>query len=223
MDGNRGRELASKWLKTNDLLKNPAIAKHIPSTRLYSPSRLRQMVDQYGTVFIKPVRGTGGVGVAKIGKSGKGYSYAYRSGKRSSLPFGDLLRAVERIRGRKAYLIQQGIDLAEIEGRPVDYRVKYVKTENGWVFRAVVGRIARRGLFVTNICRGGKLVSGAEAIKRSLSPELAETKKKEMRELTKTATALLEQRFPGIRQLGYDYGIDRKGQIWLLEVNTRPH
>jgi len=44
-----------------------------------------------------------------------------------------------------------------------------------------------------------------------------------MRNLTRTATSLLESRFPGLTQLGYDYGIDRNGQIWILEVNTRPH
>jgi len=43
-----------------------------------------------------------------------------------------------------------------------------------------------------------------------------------MRELTKRCTALLERRYPGIGALGYDYGIDGNGQIWILEVNTRP-
>lgn len=86
----------------------------------------------------------------------------------------------------------------------------------------MLGRIARRGLFVTNICQGGRLVPAAEGIRRSLNAQSIEPKKNEMRHLTKICTSLLEQRFPGISQLGYDYGIDQSGHIWILEVNTRP-
>jgi D-alanine-D-alanine ligase-like ATP-grasp enzyme len=55
-----------------------------------------------------------------------------------------------------------------------------------------------------------------------LSGKWVKAKKREMRHLTNASTTLLESRFPGIGQLGYDYGIDRKGHIWILEVNTRP-
>ena len=40
--------------------------------------------------------------------------------------------------------------------------------------------------------------------------------------LTKLSTQMLENRFPGIGQLGFDYGIDQNGKIWIFEVNTRP-
>jgi D-alanine-D-alanine ligase-like ATP-grasp enzyme len=43
-----------------------------------------------------------------------------------------------------------------------------------------------------------------------------------MRELTVAATQVLESRFPGVNLLGYDYGIDRNGKIWIFEVNTKP-
>src|SRR5690606_33240233 len=107
-------------------------------------------------------------------------------------------------------------------GRPIDYRVKYVKENGIWKYRSMVGRLARRGLFVTNLCRGGTQMTAAQGIRRSLSARLVKKKKGEMRHLTKASTALLESRYPGIGQLGYDYGIDRKGHIWMLEVNTRP-
>jgi hypothetical protein len=119
-------------------------------------------------------------------------------------------------------LIQKGIRLATIGGRPIDYRVKYVKQNGQWTYRSMLGRLARRGLFVTNLCRGGTQMSAAQGIRRSLSGKWVKAKKREMRHLTNASTTLLESRFPGIGQLGYDYGIDRKGHIWILEVNTRP-
>lgn len=217
-----GRQLANKWLKTNALLSNPSLARHIPPSRLFGAANLRTMLNRYGTVVIKPVRGGGGLGVMKVSRAGTGYSCTYMARTHVFGSYPSLMGHLNRSRRGRAYLIQKGIPLAAVSGRPIDYRVKYAKENGVWTFRSMVGRVARPGLFVTNLCRGGMLLSAAQGIRRSLSPRMIATKKREMRQMTKTATALLEKRFPGIAQLGYDYGIDRNGHIWILEVNTRP-
>lgn len=216
------RQLASKWLKTKAMSTNPYIARHIPSSRLFNAANLRSMLSRYGMVVVKPVRGGGGIGVMKVSCSGRGYACTYmsRTVRRSS--FSGLMSEVNRKRRGRSYLIQRGIRLATIGGRPIDYRVKYVKENGRWTYRSMLGRLARRGLFVTNLCRGGTQMPAAQGIRRSLSSRMVGPKKREMRNLTRVSTSLLEGRFPGIGQLGYDYGIDRKGHIWILEVNTRP-
>lgn len=216
------RQLASKWLKTNVMAANPYVARHIPSSRLFSASNLRAMLASYGMVVIKPVRGGGGLGVMKVTKNGGRYSCTYMSRTVTKSSVGGILSVINKRRRRKPYLIQRGIRLATISGRPIDYRVKIVKENGMWNYRAMVGRLARRGLFVTNLCRGGVQMPAAQGIRLSLSSRLVGRKKQEMRNLTKASTALLESRFPGIGQLGYDYGIDRNGHVWILEVNTRP-
>lgn len=65
-------------------------------------------------------------------------------------------QALDRFKVKRKYLIQQGISLARISGRPIDYRVKVVKNGEHWEFRSMVGRVARPGLFVTNLCKGGR-------------------------------------------------------------------
>lgn len=223
MHGGTGRTLANKWAKTAALKSHPGIAPHIPQTRLYTDDNLRRMLGQYGCVVIKPQRGTGGLGVAKIARSGSGYTLTVHASKRHFRSFAGLLKAVRRLRRGRRYLIQRCIPLATIGGRPIDYRVKIVKQNGVWTIRAIVGRLARRGLFVTNLCRGGTQLPASVGISRSLSPRLASVKKRQMRSITYTATSVLEQRYPGISQLGFDYGLDRSGKIWIFEVNTRPH
>ncbi|TJY39788.1 YheC/YheD family protein [Cohnella pontilimi] len=218
----RGRQVASKWLKTVALLASPKAAPHIPRTKPFNRKRLHRMLRRYGVVVLKPVRGGGGLGVMKVSRQGGGYLYAYKSRTRKFGSFRGVWKAVHRARRRRPYLIQQGIDLACYKQRPIDFRLKYMKRNGRWRFVAILGKIAKPGLFVTNICRGGTLVSGSKGLSLSFPSKEAEAKKREMRELTKTCTKLLERRFPGIRQLGYDYGIDRNGHIWILEVNTRP-
>lgn len=218
-----GRQLASKWAKTEALLSEPALVPHIPPTRKYSPDGLFSMLEQHGMVVIKPIVGTGGGGVIKVSREGSGYSYTYRNVTRHASTFPGLLQALASRTGKRSYMIQKGIHLATVNGRPIDYRVKYVKTYKGWEYRAIVGRIARRGLFVTNLSQGGDLVTGSQGIRASLGASHVADKKAKMRALTVLATRVLERKYPGIGQLGFDYGIDRQGKIWIFEVNTRPH
>ncbi|GJM74708.1 hypothetical protein HMSSN036_69240 [Paenibacillus macerans] len=79
-----------------------------------------------------------------------------------------MFRALNRAKVGRKYIIQQGIHLATISGRPIDYRVKVVKSNGTWVYRAMVGRLARPGLFVTNLCKGGTMLSAHAGLVRSL-------------------------------------------------------
>ncbi|CAH0118344.1 MULTISPECIES: YheC/YheD family protein [unclassified Paenibacillus] len=217
-----GRQLANKWLKTEALLSDAMVAGHIPQTKKFNADNLRHMLSVYGMVVIKPVVGGGGYGVIKVSKKGDMYSYTYLSHKRSFQGFERLFHSLARVKKKRGYIIQQGIHLATIQGRPIDYRVKYVKTEGRWVFRSMLGRLARKGLFVTNLCKGGTMIRFAPAVRHSFSKAMVKPKRNEMRILTRKCTEILEARFPGIGELGFDYGIDRSGKVWIIEVNTRP-
>lgn len=216
------RQLASKLLKTEALLQNGQVAAHIPQTVKYSPEELRRMLDRYRFVFIKPVKGGGGHGVIKVGRHAAGYYCTRLSQTYRCARFEELVRVLSSIKLKRSYLIQQGIELATIGGRPIDYRVKTVKNGGQWEFRAIVGRLARPGLVVTNLCKGGTLLPGRAGLKRSLRGISTSAKLKEMRGLTRLCISVLENHFPGLGELGFDYGIDRSGRIWILEVNTRP-
>jgi hypothetical protein len=217
------RRVANKWRKTVVLLKDPAIARYIPTTRPFHPVQLRQMLNRYGMVVIKPNIGTGGHGIVFVQKREGGY--VIRRGKSRTVVsrFAEMLAFVRRtIKGRR-YLIQRGIRLAAIGGNPVDYRVKIQKPYDRWIITGMVGRKARNGLFVTNLCQGGTRLTFAQAVAASFSGRLAHIKKREMQRIARRCTMRMERAFPGVRQLGFDFGIDVHGKIWLFEVNTKPH
>ncbi|GGA35351.1 YheC/YheD family protein [Paenibacillus physcomitrellae] len=217
-----GRQLADKWLKTEALLAEPSIAGHIPQTRLYDASNLKNMLHHFGMVVIKPVRGGGGFGVIKVEWNGRTYSFTKGTMKKVYRSFNALFAALAKAKVKRKYLIQQGIRLARISGRPIDYRVKVVKVGDSWQYRSMVGRLARPGLFVTNLCKGGRQLTARQGLSRCFSGKKAAFKRKEMRELTNTSIGVLENAFPGIGELGFDYGVDVSGKIWIFEVNTRP-
>ncbi|WP_151737258.1 YheC/YheD family protein [Paenibacillus tengchongensis] len=217
-----GRQLASKWLKTEALLSDARIAGYIPRTKAYSAAALLSMLRIYGNVVIKPVVGGGGYGVIKVFRDTRGYGFTSMDSTRVYSDFRSMRRALDRVKVRRRYLIQQGITLARIAGRPIDYRVKVVKNNGVWEFRSMVGRLARPGLFVTNLCKGGTMMSCRQGLRHSLPSIKSSAKKSEMRRLTIHCIGILERRFPGIGELGFDYAVDHSGRIWILEVNTRP-
>jgi hypothetical protein len=217
-----GRQLASKWLKTEALLSDARVARYIPLTRVYTANSLLLMVRKYGNVVIKPIVGGGGYGVIKVFWDSRGYGFTYMDRTRIYKDFGSMRRALQMVKVKRRYLIQQGISLARIGGRPIDYRVKVVKNGVGWEFRSMVGRLARPGLFVTNLCKGGTMLTCREGLRRSLPRIKASAKKAEMRRLTLVCIEIMERHFPGIGELGFDYAVDYSGKIWILEVNTRP-
>lgn len=217
------RQVPNKWVKTALLQSDPAVTRYIPEMKSFSAANVSSMLARYGRVVAKPQVGAGGHGLILIYRNNHKYIYHHYGRVRSFVSFAAMMNSINKVRKRRKYMLQQGIHLARINGRPIDYRVKIVKMPDKiWRITAMVGRLARKGLFVTNLCRGGTLLSAAEGLRRSLSPSLLRSKKREMRTITYVSTGILDLRYPGIGQLGFDYGIDRRGKIWILEVNTRP-
>lgn len=216
------RRVASKWSKFAVLLQHSGVAKHIPAMRRYSAENLAAMLRQFQFVVAKPIVGTGGSRVMKIQKSGSGFML-HNAGTKRVYNWNELLQAINRIRQNRPLMIQQGIHLATISGRPVDYRVKLAKVGRSWEIRAVVGRLARPGLFVTNLCQGGTQLKGRHAVRKTFPAALVKSKIDTMVGVSRTCTMLLEAKYPGIGMLGYDFGIDKRGTVWIFEVNTKPH
>ncbi len=218
------RRVANKWVKFQSLNQHTGIARHIPEMRRYSTAALSEMLGRYGFVVVKPLVGTGGSGVVKIERVSEGtYRYHYKQTRKTVNSMESLIRRINRIRNGRRYMIQRGIHLVTIGGRPVDYRVKMVRAGARWRITAVVARIARRGQFITNLCRGGEMSRGYHALRHSFPAKSARLKKETMRGVARTSTYVLERRYPGIGELGYDFGVDRSGRIWMFEVNTNPH
>src|SRR5689334_3142449 len=115
-----GRQLASKWAKTEALLSEPALVRHIPPTRKYSPDALFGMLRQHGMVVVKPIVGSGGGGVIKVMRDAGGFTHTYRERVQRFWTFDGLVHALASRTRKRSYLIQKGIHLATVNGRPID-------------------------------------------------------------------------------------------------------
>ncbi len=120
-----------------------------------------------------------------------------------------------------AFLIQQGIDLIRLDGRPVDFRVHTNKNAEGkWTVTAIAAKISGENSITTHLATGGEV--------RTLAELYGDPRERVgmMRKLSKAALAVsrvLNEHIEGfIGEIGFDLGVDHSGKVWMFEANSRP-
>ncbi|TCS95522.1 YheC/YheD family protein [Hazenella coriacea] len=219
------QQIASKHLKTQVLEKNMKIRPYLPATIWYHSQGLHQMLSRFGSVFIKPDKGGGGGGAIKLTLLQRGKIACQNLYSKKILPSYEVEHWVtKRMNPKRKYLIQQGIDLALIQGRPFDLRVNMQKPEKNWLITGMCAKIAAPGKIVTNHCQGGKPVHVEKAFLAVSNQDDYKAKSLhiELYTLSKEIAKTLNHRFTSLKELGIDVGIDKNNKIWIFEVNTRP-
>lgn len=198
---------------------------------------LYTMLEKERMVYIKPCRGSLGIGVIRVercvpnvregsSRPRKGQThYRAQAGRKVQhhTSYDKLYKALLKETGGKPYLVQKGIWLSTYRGRIFDIRVMVQHNPRGkWEVTGVVGRVAHPRKVVTNGSQGGTIYP----IERLLGPRLTRHKRKavmaKIEKIGMHAARRLGRTFPRLREIGADIAIDRGRRLWILEVNTRP-
>lgn len=216
--------LGSKWSKTKILLKHPQLRQFVPATRIYSYENLYDMLNKHKMVYIKPVKGSCGIGVIKVVKHNENkYAYHIGSNPRSFKTYKDLYSSLGKSKLNREYIVQRGINLLTYQNRIFDIRIMIqMNDEKKWESTGYIGRLAHPKKIVTNFHNSGKPLP----LETLLSPYLRGGKQKEyidtLKDLGDQITEEFHKRFPGFKEVGLDLGIDASLKPWIIEVNTRP-
>ena len=135
-------------------------------------------------------------------------------------------RYIDAQRQGKAYIVQQGLDLATVGGRPFDIRVMMQREKPGgkWQYSGSVAKIAGKGSVVTNVALSRGTVMEVQAALRQAfrwSEPKINSYIQQMVKLSFQAACHFDT-YQKYRELGFDIAIDRNGRIWLIEENTGP-
>ncbi|WP_058302446.1 YheC/YheD family protein [Gorillibacterium timonense] len=220
------RYVASKWRKTAALRENERIRPFLLPMERMTPSTLDSMLVRHRTVFVKPVSGMHGKGVIKVElvkSAEKPYRYQEGLVKRSFKDRGSLYKAILKVAAGRPYLVQKGIRLLRYKDRPFDIRVMIQQSPaKRWEVTGIICRVAQPGKIVTNVHNGGRL----QPIERMLKPyahkRSMERSIADLKSLGKDVAEHLGRRFPGIKEIGLDIGIDGDLKPWIIETNTSP-
>lgn len=219
----------NKWNVHEMLLTNPGLHQHLPETRPLTTDNLANMLRVYKTVYVKPSNGSLGMGIIRVTQDRKDtlhYVVHRRKRFRSTADnAADFISRTRSIRGDKPYIVQQGIDMATYHGSPFDIRIIYQKNGNGeWQLSKKFVRVAPRGSSVANLSSGGKALP-SKIIMRAIfrKAALIEEKNQQIKAFCHQVATTIERTSQMVYgELGLDLGLDKNGNIWLIEVNSKP-
>lgn len=214
------------------LKKDEALAQYLPESHLLRGlPMLKSMCLRYSRVFLKPVRGSLGKGIIRITRmEGDQYQaqFATTAGARRQMfaNINKLYSALSVKMKTVRFQVQQGLQLIEIQKRPVDFRALVQKNNAGkWAITSIVARTAGNHHFVSNLARGGTLSTVSEAVAKS-NLQTGVSRQDAVVRLRQAALAIargidlnIEEHFG---ELGIDLAMDTSGHVWLLEVNSKP-
>ena len=220
----RYQQIASKMLKTRVLQQDPFLRRMIPETLWYTPANLAEMLERYRYRLCQAGQGWGRRGHPSDREAGSRplphlFPNAVQGGGSAS--------AIGCCRilffPGKRYLIQQGIQLMLYRGSPFDLRILLQKPHRRWIVSGMVAKVAASGRFVTNYSRGGHPLPVETALATvARDPLERERLSRELHHMAERVAVVLNERFPGLRELGIDVGVDQEGRLRIFEVNTRP-
>ncbi|SFE51290.1 Glutathione synthase/RimK-type ligase, ATP-grasp superfamily [Paenibacillus algorifonticola] len=226
------RPLRNKWTIHRTLMKDSRFKSYLPAAHIAENAQVvSEMLRKHPLIYLKPINGTGGRGILRIErkKSGnlliQGRDQARRiisPQKINSASLSGYLSAWD-LKGTR-YIAQQGIHLKLPSGRVHDYRMLVQKNGEGvWSVTGCAGRVGPAGSVTSNLHGGGHAVPMTELLQQWVSDaSLVKEIEVDAEQFSINVAKHLEQVYGRLCELALDLAIDRKGQIWLLEVNPKP-
>ncbi len=216
-----GRGLHGKWQMYRIVRRYEDLRPYLPETRLGSVRNLALMLSRHETVYVKPVFGSGGKGIACVRRWRGGY-IVERVG-RPRLRASSLASVVAALGGlNRRYLIQQGLKLNYLRGSTFDIRAIVQKNGEGqWQVSGKAVRIGRQGRITSNLKTGGRAYSVSALLQRCF-PDRAKELERDLDNLAIRVAEVMNRHAGPLCDLGLDLGIDVDGKIWIIEVNSKP-
>lgn len=209
------------------LYNDPRAENYLPETHQFTSfSNIELMLANYGHVFLKFANGSFGNGIRHIiydQQEGAYYCRFYDQKKRL-LKFNTLetlLQYVYRGKSLENIIVQQGIRLIRNNKKPIDFRVHANKDEQGdWSVSAIAAKMAGTGSPTTHGHFGGTVHTLEEIFP---DKDKLEQNKQKLKKAALDIAAAIEDSIGGIvGEIGFDFGIDREGKVWMFEANSKP-
>lgn len=197
-----------------------------PSIPFLHQDDLHLFLQQYSSLYIKPIFGSQGRHISKVTKVKEGWVIEHSSHTQES-QFVDseekLFHLLKNFCKNRSYILQKGIPLLEWEHKKVDFRILLHQTVDDWKVTSIVARIGDSGHIVSNVAQGAEMKNGAQFLKEKFDSSQAQLLQQTLIKLAKKTAYYLSKNYPGLLvELGIDLALDEELYPWIIEVNSKP-
>ncbi|MBO9128748.1 YheC/YheD family protein [Bacillus sp. 165] len=219
----------NKWEVYESLQAAPHLQPYVPPTELFRNMKiLEESLDLYTVVFVKPVFGSQGRHIFKIQKHTTQYILEYTSFQDEIQTCYDsstkLFQSIKQQIKQKPYIVQKGLDLYTFKERPLDFRILcHMNSYNKWKVTSAVARVSSKEQFVSNVALGGEIHKIDDVLRYTFDAKTTQHIKKLLAELALETAKCISLTYEGLfGELGIDMAIDKEGNPWIIEVNSKP-
>ncbi|MCM3628637.1 YheC/YheD family protein [Paenibacillus glycanilyticus] len=189
-----------------------------------SADQIEELLAMTPSVFLKPLKGSGGQGIYKISRTTGETPYYCEAVfgntqiRKSYATLSLLLQ--NHVQKLSSYLVQQGVELMRYGPDFFDLRIQLNKDgKNEWVVTAIGANINHPSKITTH---GGWIKTGSYVLNEVFQQQAAGIEEK-IAALSMRIGYVLEKGYGHeLGDLGIDLGVDRDGRVWIFEANSAP-
>ncbi|UUZ80594.1 YheC/YheD family protein [Paenibacillus sp. P26] len=215
----RGMHTLAAWLRH----RREAVLKPQGGSQGRGVLLLRRSGGPGGEAAGGRVPGPGTVKAAEAAFTVRGRDARNRPVARGFADAGALMRWLRGFVAQRPYLLQEYLQLQSKSGSAYDVRALVQKDGTGrWRLTGMAVRQGQGGDLTSNLHGGGSALPAADFLAREFGEGKAEALLRELKRLSELLPEALESSHGRLAELGIDYGIDTSGNIWIIEVNSKP-
>ncbi|MCL6452801.1 MAG: YheC/YheD family protein [Alicyclobacillus sp.] len=217
------RQSLNKW-EMHKVLQALAIpGVHVPETRLLTRRNVQQLLAKYGGVYVKPTDTWGGQRVSRITGTEGGYAWTLQGASAVEWrTFPDLWRALQERYAPSRTIVQAAAPILSVHGRPCDVRLLLQReVDCNWVCAGAVARVGGNGSIVSNVeVSHGEVLGVPDLCDRLDIPGALRASLEARMERAGLEISTLLDPFRSFNEIGIDFGVAKRGVLWIIEVNT---
>jgi len=207
-------------------------ANYLPNTqKCHSLEIVFDFLGKYGSVYLKPIISSLGMGVYKVTVNNSGeYTIEHHLSQSEKIKETikdreKLSEVINKIIMGQPYLVQETVKLIHYQNKPVDFRIHLIKNmKREWKVLVINARVGPEWGIITGRNWGGCRFSAGEILLCVFTSEQSEEILNKMKEaVIQIAQAIDEVHEIPFGELGFDIAVDEKMNIWMIEVNPKPN
>lgn len=221
----KSKAIRGKLRVCNELEASKRLKRYVPRTVSLTRKNLKMMTGNYKSLYVKPNIGSMGIHVCKLNCSQKGYELLTTHKRRSIRKHFKTLSTVYnhlKAKHKQSMIIQKGITLDTVKGRPYDIRAMVQRKPRGsWTCTGFLVKVGRRNKIVTNYYQGGEIYTIDKLFRsKGFSPAKLRSRIQSLSQTSVRIARRLNDKYTGMHEMGIDFAYDTKQRLWILEVNS---